>query len=53
MSNRRQFIGTSLTVIAGLTLLPAINSFANPGNQYKSGAIAKPKLRFAIASDIH
>ncbi|RWY48139.1 metallophosphoesterase family protein [Mucilaginibacter gilvus] len=53
MSNRREFIGTSLTAIAGLTLLPAINSFANPGSQYKSGGIAKPKLRFAIASDIH
>jgi 3',5'-cyclic AMP phosphodiesterase CpdA len=53
MSNRREFIGTGLTALTGLTLLPAINSFANPGNAYKRGAISKPKLRFALASDIH
>lgn len=53
MSNRRQFIGTGLTALAGLTLLPAVDSFAIPGNRYKSGATAKPMLRFALASDIH
>ncbi|TFF37116.1 metallophosphoesterase family protein [Mucilaginibacter psychrotolerans] len=53
MSNRREFIGTGLTALAGLTLLPAVNSFANPGNAYKSFAKAKPRLRFALASDIH
>jgi calcineurin-like phosphoesterase family protein len=53
MSNRREFIGTGITALAGLTLLPSINSFANPGNLYKSTAETKPRLRLAIASDIH
>lgn len=53
MSNRRDFIGTSLTGIAALTLLPAVNSFANVGNSYQRERKTKLKLRFALASDIH
>ncbi len=52
MSSRRKFIGTGLSGLAGVVLLPAINSFANPNNQYKSNS-GKLKLRFALASDIH
>jgi 3',5'-cyclic AMP phosphodiesterase CpdA len=52
MFNRRKFITTSATGLAGVVLLPAINSFANDGNLYSTKA-AKLKLRFALASDIH
>jgi len=53
MNTRRKFLGTSITGIAGLTLLPAINTFANEGNNYKKQNPGKTKLRFALASDIH
>ena len=52
MSTRRKFLGTSITGIAGLSLLPAINIFANDSNNYKRNTIAKPKSRLALASDI-
>jgi 3',5'-cyclic AMP phosphodiesterase CpdA len=52
MFNRRKFITTSATGLAGIILLPAVNSFANDNSQYKSQS-AKLKLRFALASDIH
>ncbi|TSD67333.1 metallophosphoesterase [Inquilinus sp. KBS0705] len=53
MSSRRKFIGTGLTTLTGVMLLPAVNSFAVINNQYKTNNAAKPKLRFALASDIH
>jgi 3',5'-cyclic AMP phosphodiesterase CpdA len=53
MSTRRNFIGTSFTGIAALTLLPAVNSFANTDNSYLRKPNAKLKLRFALVSDIH
>lgn len=53
MSNRRKFIGSSITGLAGLTLLPAINTFASENNAYQRQITGKPKLRFALASDIH
>jgi len=53
MSSRRKFIGTGLTGLAGVILLPAVNSFAFAGNKYKINRPAKLKLRFALASDIH
>lgn len=53
MGTRRKFLGTSITGIAGLSLLPAINTFANDSNSYKRITNTRPKLRFALASDIH
>jgi 3',5'-cyclic AMP phosphodiesterase CpdA len=53
MSSRRNFLGTALTGIAGLSLLPAINTFASETNSYKKQNAGKLKLRFAIASDLH
>ncbi|RFZ85737.1 metallophosphoesterase [Mucilaginibacter terrenus] len=53
MSSRRNFIATTLTAAASLTLLPSVNSFANIGNTYRRNGDTKPKLRFALASDIH
>jgi predicted phosphodiesterase len=53
MSTRRKFIRTSIAGIAGLSLLPAINTFASDNNGYKRRTTGKPKLRFALASDIH
>jgi len=53
MSDRIKFITGTLTGLAGITLLPAINTFANDSNNYKRQAAPKPKLRFALASDIH
>ncbi len=53
MSNsRRTFIKTGITAgIAGISLLPAINTFAN---EYKPAkAVGKFKLRFALVSDGH
>lgn len=52
MENRRKFITTSLTGIAALSLLPAVNIFAGDLFDYKKGGV-KPALRFALASDIH
>jgi len=53
MSTRRKFISTGIAGIAGLSLLPAINTFAGDSNQYKRQITGKLKLRFAVASDIH
>ncbi|MEZ2336511.1 metallophosphoesterase [Mucilaginibacter sp. RCC_168] len=53
MSTRREFIGTGLAGIAALTLLPAVNTFANVNNEYNRQNKGKLKLRFALASDIH
>jgi len=53
MTNRRKFISGSLAGLTGLSLLPAINTFANPSNSYKKQTSGNLKLRFAIASDIH
>lgn len=53
MGSRRKFIQTSLTGIAGLSLLPAINTFARADNHYKRQGEVRPKLRFALASDLH
>lgn len=52
MENRRKFLTNTLTGLAALTLLPAVNTFA--GEKIISrGAASKLKLRFALASDIH
>lgn len=53
MTSRREFIGTALTGVAALSLLPAVNTFANANNHYSRSNNAKLKLRFALASDIH
>jgi Icc-related predicted phosphoesterase len=53
MASRREFIGSALTGVAALSLLPAVNTFANENNYYSRGSNAQPKLRFALASDIH
>ncbi len=53
MDSRRKFIEKSIAGIAGLSLLPAINAFASDDNTYKRTVSGKPKLRFAIASDLH
>ncbi|TWJ01583.1 3',5'-cyclic AMP phosphodiesterase CpdA [Mucilaginibacter frigoritolerans] len=53
MSTRRNFIGTAAAGIAAVSLLPAVNTFASEDKAYKRQFAAKPKLRFALASDIH
>ncbi|PWK74193.1 3',5'-cyclic AMP phosphodiesterase CpdA [Mucilaginibacter oryzae] len=53
MSTRRDFIGTALTGVAALSLLPAVNTFAAESNHYSRITDKKLKLRFALASDIH
>jgi hypothetical protein len=53
MANRRKFISTAIAGLAGVTLLPAINTFGDTPNNYSTNRAAKSKLRFAIASDIH
>jgi 3',5'-cyclic AMP phosphodiesterase CpdA len=53
MGTRRKFLGTTIAGIAGLSLLPSINTFASDENNYKRHNDTKPKLRFALASDIH
>jgi 3',5'-cyclic AMP phosphodiesterase CpdA len=53
MSSRREFLTNTLTGIAGLTLLPAVNTFARENNDYQKSGKAKLKLRFALASDLH
>ena len=51
MSSRRKFIETTVTGIAGISLLPAINAFASDNNYNRKAN--KLKLRFALASDAH
>ncbi len=53
MSSRRKFLETSIAGIAGLSLLPAINTFAKDSNDYVRQTKGNFKLRFALASDIH
>ena len=53
MSTRRKFLGTGIAGIAGLSLLPAINTFADETNSYSRKNKAKLKLRFALVSDLH
>jgi 3',5'-cyclic AMP phosphodiesterase CpdA len=53
MSTRRKFIRTGIAGIAGISLMPAINTFANDTNNYERQITARPKLRFAVASDLH
>jgi len=54
MSDRRKFLANTLTGIAGITLLPAINTFAAaaPGQTLQQTA-KKLKLRFVLCSDLH
>lgn len=53
MNNRRKFIRSGIVGMAGIHLLPAIDSFAaQPGNNPVK-ASRNFKLRFAIASDGH
>lgn len=54
MSNRRKFIKSGLLGIAGINLLPAINSFAEGAEHHHSSkAAGQFKLRFALVSDGH
>ena len=53
MSNRRKFITSALTGLAGISLLPAVNAFAGDGHPILSPKTGDTKLRFAIASDGH
>src|ERR1700761_4566034 len=53
MSNRRKFITSSITGLAGITMLPAINTFAETNHQHTTANRGDFKLRFAIASDGH
>lgn len=53
MSHRRQFLEKSLKTLTGLTLLPALNTFANSAAAPQSAQKEKWKLRFAVASDGH
>src|ERR1700749_1936672 len=53
MTNRRKFISTTIAGVAGLVFLPAVNTFAEDSNEYNCNNTGKPKLRFALASDLH
>ncbi|MBW4891473.1 metallophosphoesterase [Mucilaginibacter sp. HMF5004] len=53
MSNRRKFITNTLTGLAGITLLPAVNTFAATVSNPVPNAPKKLKLRFALCSDLH
>lgn len=51
MANRRNFIKSGLTGLAGISLLPAVNTFA--ADSTLPVTAGKFKLRFALASDGH
>jgi hypothetical protein len=54
MSNRRKFLKSSLIGMAGINLLPAINTFAETATPARPlGAEGKFKLRFGLVSDGH
>jgi 3',5'-cyclic AMP phosphodiesterase CpdA len=53
MNTRRKFIKSGMIGMAGINLLPAINSFAGQPDHHPGNASGKFKLRFAIASDGH
>ena len=51
--NKRQFLGKTFKSLTGLTLLPAIDAFANAPTDALLLPKEKLKLRFALASDGH
>jgi Calcineurin-like phosphoesterase len=53
MNSRRKWIAQGLAGLTGLFLLPSINSFANPNNNYHRVPTKKLQLRFALTSDMH
>lgn len=54
MSNRRGFIKSGIIGVAGINLLPAVNSFAKAIDHHQLvRADGKFKLRFALVSDGH
>ncbi len=53
MKNRRNFLKTAITGAGAITMLPVINTYATERNTYQRDSETKPKLRFALASDIH
>ena len=53
MSDRRKFIRAGIVGVAGISLLPAVNSFAADQSNIPAKSAANFKLRFAIASDGH
>ena len=53
MADRRKFISTAFTGLAGITLLPAVNTFADDGNNHRKNYGSKSKFRFTLASDLH
>jgi len=53
MKSRRNFLKTGLAGIAGMSFLPAVNSFAGQQRSEDNKLRETLKLRFAIASDGH
>jgi Calcineurin-like phosphoesterase len=53
MDNRRKFIKSGLTGLAGISLLPAVNAFAATGHYSPLKRTENFKLRFALISDGH
>lgn len=54
MSNRRKFIKSSIIGMAGINLLPAVNTFAGDIAGHQPGKFnANLKFRFALVSDGH
>jgi 3',5'-cyclic AMP phosphodiesterase CpdA len=53
MNSRRKWIADGLAGLTGIFLLPSVNSFAQPGNNYRRIPGKQLLLRFALASDMH
>lgn len=53
MADRRKFLRSGLVSLAGISLLPSVNTFASTPQEYPSTKGQKFKLRFALASDGH